>query len=80
MKEFFRKYVLMMGVPRAEQIAHWILFTVFIVFDLGCYIGGGLFAFLIVTFISGGFWLVHALYTRYRYDVHEELPLPCAPP
>ena len=83
MKKFFSRYMLMMGVPKMEQISHWTFFSVFAFMSICSYIGGSLIAFLIVTFIAGSFWLVHALYTRHRYDINEDrekIPPPCAPP
>ncbi len=80
MGEFFRKYVLMMGVPRREQITHWIVFAFFSIIVLWFYINGSLLIFSIATYIFGGFFFVHALYLRYRYDnPEEEIPSPRTP-
>lgn len=80
MKGFFRKYVFMMGVPRMEQVFHWIFFTIFSFCSFWSYAYGGFFTFLIVAYIFGGFFLVHALYLRHRYDISEKEIFPTCMP
>lgn len=65
--EFIKKYVLMLGAPTKGKVAHWILFLFSVAFILWGYNGDVLFV-AICGYIFFGFWLVHALYLRYRYD------------